>query len=120
MRELIQRIFVQLIWSVAAVAAAWAATEVLYHFDPRSRGQGHYAFFLAAIAIAAWRGGIMCALFTVAFSALTVAWLMPPANSLRIDSPEDVVRLALFTSLGLLISYLHYTRHRAEESFQES
>jgi len=110
----------QLIWSLVAVAAAWGSTELLYHFDPRLRGQGHYAFFLAAIAIAAWRGGIMCALFTVALSSLAVAWLMPPANSFRVDSTDDLVRLAFFTGLGLLISYLHYTRHRAEESFQES
>ncbi len=110
----------QLIWSLAAVAVAWGATEVLYHFDPRLRGHGHYAFFLAAIAIAAWRGGILCALFTVVMSSLVVAWLMPPANSFRINNPEDAVRLALFTGLGLLISYLHYARHRAEESFRES
>jgi PAS domain-containing protein len=120
MRQRIQQVFVQLIWSLAAVAAAWGATEVLYRIYPPLRGHGHYTFFLAAIAIAAWRGGIVCALFTIALSSLAVAWLMPPSNSLRIDSPEDVVRLGLFTGLGLLISYLHYTRHRAEESFKES
>ena len=124
MRLQIQRIFVQLIWSLVAVAAAWGTTEVLYRVYPPLRGHGHYTFFLAAIAIAiaiaAWRGGILCALFTVVMSSLVVAWLMPPANSFRINNPEDIVRLALFGGLGLLISYLHYTRHRAEESFKES
>ena len=110
----------QLIWSVVAVAVALGATELLYHFEPRMREHGHYAFFLAAIAIAAWRGGFLCALLTVVLSSLTVAWIMPPANSFKISSPEDIVRLVLFTGLGLLISYLHYARHRAEESLQES
>jgi PAS domain-containing protein len=120
MRQRIQRISMQLFWSLVAVAAAWVATEFLYHIYPPARGHGHYTFFLAAIAIAAWRGGILCALFTITLSSLAVAWLMPPSNSLRIDSAEDVLRLALFAGLGLLISYLHYTWHRAEESFQES
>ncbi len=109
-----------LIWALVAVAAAWGATQILYHFYPPLRGHGNYAFFLAAIAIAAWRGGFVCALFTVVLSSLAVAWIMPPANSFRIDSAEDAVRLTLFTGLGLLISYLHYARHRAEESLQES
>jgi len=120
MRRQILGIIRQLIWSIAAVVIAFGATEVLYHFDPVLRQHGHYAFFLAAIAIAAWRGGFLCAVLTVVFSALVVAWIMPPANSFKISSPEDVVRLTLFSGLGLLISYLHYARHHAERSLQES
>jgi PAS domain-containing protein len=120
MPKQIQSFLFQLIWSVVAVAAALGATQLLYLVDPALRGHGHYSFFLAAIAIAAWRGGFICSIFTIIFSALVVAWLMPPSNSLRIDNPEDIVRLALFTGLGLLISYLHFRQSRAEQSFQET
>lgn len=120
MRQNIQRISIQLFWSIAAVVAAWLATQTLYHFDQSLKEHGHYAFFLAAIAIAAWRGGLLCALLTVVWSSLLLAWVMPPANSFRISSSEDIIRLALFTGLGVLISYLHFTRQRAEKSLMES
>jgi PAS domain-containing protein len=120
MRQNFRRITGQLAWSVALVAAAWGATEILYHIDRAFRQQGTFAFFLAAIVVASWRGGLVPALFTVVLTSLMVAWLLPPSDSLRIDSEEDIIRLVLFVSLGLLISYLHYARNRAERSLQES
>ncbi len=120
MRQESRRTFSQFAWSLAVVAAAWGATEILYHVDPPIQQHGSFAFFLAAIAIASWRGGLAPAIFTVALSSLMVAWILPPGNSFRVASQDDIVRLLLFTSLGLLISYLHYARVRAEKSLQES
>jgi len=78
------------------------------------------AFFLAAVVIAAWRGGAMSAIFATLLSVLIVAWLMPPDNSFRVSNPDDVVRLSLFAFLALLISYQHFARQRAEKSLKES
>jgi PAS domain-containing protein len=120
MRQEYRRTISQLAWSLVIVAAAWGATEILYHVDRPLQQHGVFAFFLAAIAIASWRGGLLPALFTVALTSLMVAWYLPPDNSFRIASQEDVVRLVLFVGLGLLISYLHYARNRAEKSLQET
>jgi len=120
MRQRIVRVSMDILWSVAAVAAAWGATLGLYQIYPPLKQHGHYAFFLAAIAISAWRGGFFRAIVTIALSSLAVAWMMPPNHSLRIGSPDDVVRLAMFTALGLFISYLHHTSRRAEVSLEES
>jgi len=120
MRQESRRTISQLAWSLAVVAAAWGATEILYRVDRPIQQHGSFAFFMAAIAIASWRGGLVTAMFTVALSSLMVAWLLPPDNSFRIANQADVVRLVLFTCLGLLISYLHYARNRAEKSLQET
>jgi PAS domain-containing protein len=120
MRQLMVRPSKDIFWSVLTVAAAWVGTLGLYRIYPPLRQHGHYAFFLAAIAISAWQGGFFRAIVTIALSSLTVAWMMPPNNSLRIGSPEDVIRLSLFTALGLFISYLHHNSRRAEVSLEES
>ncbi|MGA2442949.1 MAG: DUF4118 domain-containing protein [Tepidisphaeraceae bacterium] len=120
MRQESRRTISQFAWSLAVVAAAWGATKILYRVDPRLQQHGSFAFFLAAIAIASWRGGLAPAIFTVVLSSLMVAWILPPSDSFRVASQDDIVRLVLFVGLGLLISYLHYARVRAEKSLQET
>jgi PAS domain-containing protein len=120
MRQRILRAIIEIFVCVAVVSLAWAATRAMYHFYPPLAEHGHFAFFLAAIALVAWRGGLFPAMFTVALSMLAVAWMLPPTHSLRVATPEDWIRLSLFTGLGLLISYLHHARHRAEEMLEES
>jgi len=120
MRQGFQQTINQFAWSLAVVAVAWGATVILYHLDRPLQQHGNFAFFLAAVVIASWRGGLAPALVTVALTSLLVAWYLPPDNSLRVASEEDVVRLLLFIGLGLLISYLHYARNRAEKSLQET
>jgi len=120
MRQEIRPTITQLAWSLAVVVVAWGATEILYRVDRPLQQHGVIVFFIAAIVVASWWGGLVPSMFTVALSSLTVAWLMPPIHSLRIASQEDVVRLVLFIGLGLFISYMHYARHRAERSLQET
>jgi PAS domain-containing protein len=108
------------VWAIAAVAAAVGATELLYALDRPLREHGAFAFFLAAVAIAAWRSGLVGGLLAILLSSLVIAWAMPPAKSFQIAAQEDVVRLCLFIGLGLLITYLHYARRSAERSLKES
>lgn len=110
----------QFTWAIAVVIAALGATELLYMLDRPLRQHGAFAFFLAAVAIAAWRGGLFSALVSLLASALIIAWLLPPPNSFRVTAQEDVVRLLLFIGLGLLITYLYNARRSAERSLQES
>src|SRR5579872_828552 len=120
MPKQIQQISLQLFWVIVVIAGAWSATLILYHFDQSLKQHGNFAFFLAAIAIAAWRGGFLPAFFAIVLATLSVAWLLPPAYSFRINNSNDLIRLVLFVGLGLLISYLHYTRQRAEKALLES
>jgi PAS domain-containing protein len=110
----------ELIWAAAVVAVALGATELLYVLDRPLREHGAFAFFLAAVAIAAWRSGLLAGLIAVALSSLIIAWLMPPPNSFQVANHEDIVRLVLFMGLGLLITYLHFARRSAERSLKES
>ena len=120
MRQTIRQTSRQFLWSIFVIAAALGATELLYHFEKPLQQHGNFVFFLAAVAIAAWWGGIVSAIFTTVLATFVIAWLMPPTDSLRIGSHEDVVRLVLFIFIAVLISYLHYRRERAESSLQES
>jgi PAS domain-containing protein len=108
------------LFAIIAVAIALAATEALYHADARLKSRGTMSFFLAAVVIAAWRGGVASALFATLFSVLIGAWMMPPDDSFRISDPNDVIRLLLFGFLASLISYQHFARQRTEKSLKES
>jgi PAS domain-containing protein len=120
MRPNIRQISRQFLWSVLVILLALGATELLYHIEKPLQQHGNFVFFLAAVAIAAWRGGIVSAIITTILATLIIAWIMPPSNSLRISDHEDVVRLTLFVFIACLISYLHFARERAERSLQES
>jgi PAS domain-containing protein len=102
------------------VVFALGATEVLYRIDGRLAQHGVMAFFLAAVIVAAWRGGVVAAIFATLLSVLVGAWIMPPSNSFRISDTDDVIRLSLFVFLAALISYMHFARQRAERSLKES
>src|SRR5271170_2154463 len=116
MRQEFRQSFIQMILAIVAVGVAWGATEILYKIDQPLRQHGSFAFLLAAVAIASWRGGLLPALVAIVASSLIIAWVLPPPGSFRIGNQQDVVRLLMFVGLGLLISYLHYTRNRAERS----
>jgi PAS domain-containing protein len=120
MRQTIWHTCRQFLWSVIIIGLALGATELLYHIEKPLQQRGNFVFFLAAVAIAAWRGGTVPAIFTTILATLVIAWLMPPSNSLHVSSHEDIVRLTLFVFIAALISYLHYARERAESSLQES
>jgi PAS domain-containing protein len=120
MRQDIRNAAYEFIWAMLAVAAAWGATEALYRADQSLRNHGVFAFFLAAIAIASWRGKWIAASVALVLSSLSVAWLLPPDYSFRVSGSDDIVRLILFIALGLLIAYLHIARNRAEKSAKES
>ncbi|HEX4053922.1 MAG TPA: DUF4118 domain-containing protein [Tepidisphaeraceae bacterium] len=120
MRLDIRRAGGHLLFAFLVVAIAWGATEVLYRIDRPLQSNGVMAFFLAAVVIAAWRGGAVSAFFATLLSVLIGAWIIPPDHSFRIADPQNAVRLILFAFLACLISYLHYARQRAEKSLKES
>jgi PAS domain-containing protein len=120
MSAAIQRTGRQILLALSVVLFAFLATEVLYHVDQKLQSHGIMAFFLAAVVVAAWRGGTVPAIIATLLSAGVGAWIMPPDNSFHISDPDDVLRLSLFVFLAALISYMHFARQRAEKSLKES
>jgi PAS domain S-box-containing protein len=64
--------------------------------------------FFPAVALAAWLGGLRPGLVTTLLCALAAAYLwFPPTHSLRGKEPADLVALALFVAIGVLLSALN-------------
>ena len=81
-------------------------------------------FFLPAVLLAAWLGGLRPGLLATALSTIAMAYfLLPPGNSLWVDGKDDRVRLILFFIVGLGISVvcesLIAARRRAELNQQQ-
>jgi PAS domain S-box-containing protein len=94
-----------LAWAIAVAAplAALALTLPL-----REQLDPNFLFvFLAAVVVAAWRGGFGTGVLATFLSAALVAFAhMPPRWSLAVTSRADAVKLAMFAALGLLLSSL--------------
>lgn len=105
---------------IACALAALLARETMIHFAPL-RQHGVFAFYLAAVAITAWRAGFGPALLVTGISVLTASWqFLPPEKSFRIDSVDDVVRVLIFVLVATLISSLHAANARVQRSLRES
>jgi PAS domain S-box-containing protein len=78
-------------------------------------------FFVPAVTISAWQGGLGPGLLATAVSSALCAYhYFPPIGSLAIANPNDVARLVAFVFESILTSilmeWLHLARRQAEES----
>jgi signal transduction histidine kinase len=98
--------------AVAAVGAALALTAVLWPLIQPAVSP----LFFAAVMVAAWYGGLGPGLVaTVAATAASAYFFMPPLYSLEVGY-DDVLRLVVFTMVAALISSLSEQRERAEQA----
>ncbi|MDG3005719.1 PAS domain S-box protein [Paludisphaera mucosa] len=105
------------------VAAAAVVAAVVSIIGPVERlvGPGQpLIFFVPAVTIAAWIGGLGPGLLGAALSALICFYFyFPPYRSVRVDSPSDQFQLVLFCLQGVAVSLfmesLHAARRRVEE-----
>lgn len=96
---------------VVAVAAAWAMRFVL---DQHLEDHLSFTFFLLAVSVAAWLGGIWPATFTAILSCLVGNYFFShPQHSLHITSQEEAISLAIFLIVSLVIAGLAETTRRA-------
>src|ERR1700722_5412517 len=98
------------IWSFVAVAAA----TVLVMGWPRLYVMHSLAPFMVAVVMVAWYFGLFPSLLTVALSCLSFAYFIAPPVGFGIADPQDKMRLATFTLIGCLFSFLHHSRIKAE------
>jgi PAS domain S-box-containing protein len=74
--------------------------------------------FFPAVAFAAWFGGLRPGILTTLLCAVAGAYYwFPPAHSLRGKESADLVGLALFVSIGALLSVLSEALHRRRRQF---
>ena len=77
------------------------------------------ALFFAAVMLSAFYGGLGPGLLATVLGTLSIAYfLTPPYYTLALRI-EDLVRLAVFFVVALVISYLNETRKRAEAQYAD-
>jgi PAS domain S-box-containing protein len=77
--------------------------------------------FFPAIALSAWFGGFRPGLVTTLLCTVAGAYFwFPSTRSLRTQEPGDLVALALFLSIGLLLSALNEALHRRQRQILRS
>jgi len=78
-----------------------------------------FFLFLAAVTISALYGGLGPGLAATALSALASHYFFLKPPFALFSSPEGALRLAIFISTGVIVSWLAEGRKRAEERLQE-
>jgi K+-sensing histidine kinase KdpD len=97
------------LWTVIAafIATLAAATFIEPGVSP---------FFLLAVMISAWRGGLGAGLLATVLSVTASAFVfLPPRYSFEIDR-SDVIQLVVFSIAAVIIGSLSAARKRAEET----
>ncbi|HEV2292367.1 MAG TPA: DUF4118 domain-containing protein [Tepidisphaeraceae bacterium] len=98
--------------AVAAAAGAFALAMTLEHpwvtLSP-------FFLFYAAVAVSSWYGGTGPGILATVLGALAVDYyILEPRGSIVIGRPQDVPKLVLFSSVGLLIATLNGALRRAQ------
>jgi PAS domain S-box-containing protein len=82
-----------------------------------------YAFFYAAVALSAWYGGIRRGILTTILSAILLNYIsFPPIYSFKLTDVGEIIRLAAFVMVSLLIGSLNtnlqYSQQKLEKNLQ--
>ena len=100
--------------AVAAVAAALLLTVLI----PPIRGESPTALFFAAVMVSSWYGGLGPGLLATALAAWAIDYfIMPPVYALVLGL-GDVVRIAVFVLVALLINSLNEARRQLERALR--
>lgn len=100
---------------IGAIAAISAVSLVGLFLYPFLAGEAPMSLFLLAVIVAAWRGGFWPGLTaTVLGSVIMDAYLLPPFYSLLEYQPGDQLRMGLYFTVCVFVSWLCDVRLRAE------
>jgi C4-dicarboxylate-specific signal transduction histidine kinase len=102
--------------SIASVAAALSLASLLpFRADP-----SHFTLFFAAVMVSAWYGGLGAGLLATLLSDLSLDYFfIAPVHSITLDW-QAFLRLAVFSVVALITSYLTTARKRAEEELRKA
>jgi K+-sensing histidine kinase KdpD len=100
------------LWSVTAAFIATLAADTF--IDP-----GVSPFFLLAVMISAWRGGLGGGLLATVLSVAASAFVfLPPRYSFGINR-SDLIELVVFSIVAVIVGTLGAARKRAEEANEQ-
>jgi K+-sensing histidine kinase KdpD len=95
--------------SVATVGAALVLTLLLWGWiEPQAT-----PLFLAAVAVTAWRGGVLPSLLATALAVLTVDYFFNPPVGTFEASVDNAASAFVFVLVALLISWIDAARRQA-------
>lgn len=102
-----------------AVVSAGAAFALAMTIEHPWVTLSPFFLFYAAVALSSWYGGTGPGLLATAIGALAVDYyILAPQQSLRIEHPQDFIRLVLFSLVGVLIATLNGALRRAQSRVQ--
>src|SRR5215472_2283520 len=101
--------------AVASVALALSLASLL---SPRA-DPSHFSLFFIAVMLTSWYGGLGAGLLATVLSALSLEYFFISKYYITLDW-HSLLRLAVFTSIAALTSYLTNARKRAEQALREA
>src|SRR5262249_32270226 len=102
--------------SIASVGAALSLASLLpFRADP-----SHFTLFFAAVMVSAWYGGLGAGLLATLLSDLSLDYFfIAPVHSITLDW-QAFLRLAVFSVVALITSYLTTARKRAQDELRKT
>ena len=83
--------------------------------------QNTYTFFYAAVALSAWYGGIRPGIVaTISAYILLQYFLIPPLYSFKITDFSEIIRLAVFVLVSLLIGSLNANLKASQQKLEKN
>lgn len=88
--------------AVAVVIAPVAATLLAFPLTPPASAAA--SLYLLAVVVSAWAGGVLGGVIAAVLSATALNFFFtPPAHTLRVEKPQDVVALVVFLLVALIV-----------------
>lgn len=80
-----------------------------------------FPFFYAAVAIAAWSGGLIAGLLTIGIATILIDYFfIPPLQTLALSDLSGTIRLGSFVLVSLLINFLSAELRSAKERLEKN
>jgi signal transduction histidine kinase len=89
-----------------AAAAPWAALLIRLSLGEVVRENGQFIFFVPAVMLAAWYGGLGPGLLATAVGSVLCDTFLPKPTGVFATYPEDFPRLAVFLLVAAQVSWL--------------
>ena len=105
-------------WYVLAVALSISALGLMVLLRPLMEHSVLF-LFLAAVCISAIYGGLGPGLVTTLLSAVACDFFFLPPEGVPLSGPEEALRLTIFLSMGVIVSWLAEGHKRAADHLRE-
>jgi len=102
-----------------AVVSVSAALLIALWMESVLQSAPHVSLFLCAVMLSAWFGGIRPGLLAIALSVFAFAYILPPNNSLTVETRE-IPRLVIFGLSAVFVASLSAAQRSKAESLRRA